>query len=172
MMDLNRRDFLRQSSLACLSLAPVSGDSPLGMKRTHDRPNVILIMTDDQGYGDLGVTGNPVIQTPHIDAMARRSGSMSNFYVSPVCSPTRACLMTGRYNYRTRCIDTYIGRSMMDTEEVTIAEILREAGYATGVFGKWHLGDNYPMRPMEQGFDESLVLAGRRYRSTFGSAGW
>jgi arylsulfatase/arylsulfatase A len=117
-------------------------------------------MTDDQGYGDLGVTGNPVIKTPNIDAMASRSASMENFYVHPVCAPTRACLMTGRYNYRTRVVDTYVGRAMMEPEETTIAEILSEAGYATGIFGKWHLGDNYPMRPMDQGFSESLVHRG------------
>ncbi len=125
-----------------------------------DRPNIILIMTDDQGIGDLGVMGNSIIETPHIDAMAARSASLSRFYVSPVCSPTRACLMTGRYNYRTRVIDTWVGRSMMDTEEVTIAEILQEAGYATGIFGKWHLGDCYPMRPIDQGFEEALVHKG------------
>lgn len=125
-----------------------------------NRPNIILIMTDDQGIGDLGVTGNPIIETPNIDAMAARSASLSRFYVSPVCSPTRACLMTGRYNYRTRVVDTWVGRSMMDTEEVTVAELLQEAGYATGIFGKWHLGDCYPMRPNDQGFEESLVHKG------------
>lgn len=124
------------------------------------RPNIILIMTDDQGIGDLGVNGNPILETPNIDAMASRSASLSRFYVSPVCSPTRACLMTGRYNYRTRVVDTWIGRSMMDTEELTIAELLGDAGYATGIFGKWHLGDCYPMRPNDQGFEESLVHKG------------
>jgi arylsulfatase/arylsulfatase A len=125
-----------------------------------DRPNIVLIVTDDQGYGDFGVTGNPVIATPHLDAMAARSVWMRTFYVSPVCSPTRASLLTGRYNYRTRCIDTYLGRSMMEPAEITIAEVLRDAGYATGIFGKWHLGDCYPMRAMDQGFEESLVLRG------------
>jgi len=117
-------------------------------------------MTDDQGYGDFGVMGNPVIRTPNLDAMANRSATMTTFYVSPVCSPTRASLMTGRYNYRTRVVDTYKGRSMMDPAEVTIAEILRAHGYRTGIFGKWHLGDNYPMRPQDQGFDEVLVHRG------------
>lgn len=85
---------------------------------------------------------------------------MDTFYVSPVCSPTRASLMTGRYNYRTRLVDTFKGRSMMEPEEFTIAEALSEAGYKTGIFGKWHLGDNYPMRATDQGFDESLIHLG------------
>ena len=89
-----------------------------------DLPNVILLMTDDQGWGDFGVNGNSVIETPHLDAMAKRSVSWVNFYVSPVCSPTRASLMTGRYNQRTKCLDTYLGRSMMASDEVTIAEAL------------------------------------------------
>ncbi len=124
------------------------------------RPNVIILITDDQGIGDFGVMGNPVIETPNLDALARSSASVSDFYVSPVCSPTRASLMTGRYHMRTQCIDTYLGRSMMAPEEVTLAEVLKDAGYATGIFGKWHLGDNHPMRPSDQGFDESLIHLG------------
>tara|TARA_R110002049_G_scaffold50370_2_gene142991 strand:+ start:57010 stop:58761 length:1752 start_codon:yes stop_codon:yes gene_type:complete len=124
------------------------------------RPNIIIVMPDDMGYGDLGATGNPIIRTPNLDRFAKESSHLTNFYVSPVCSPTRACLMTGRYNYRTRVIDTFKGRSMMDPAEVTIAEVLGEAGYATGIFGKWHLGDNYPMRPQDQGFDEVLIHRG------------
>lgn len=123
-------------------------------------PNVILMVTDDAGWGDYGATGNTLFKTPHLDAMAKASGSMDTFYVSPVCSPTRACLMTGRYNYRTRCIDTWLGRSMLEPEEVTIAEVMKTEGYATGIFGKWHLGDCYPMRPHDQGFDEALVHLG------------
>ena len=124
------------------------------------RPNVILMLTDDQGIGDFGVMGNSLIETPNVDTMAKASGSMSQFYVSPVCSPTRASLMTGRYNQRTRCIDTWLGRSMMDTEEYTLAEALKHSGYKTGIFGKWHLGDCYPMRPADQGFDEVLIHRG------------
>ncbi len=124
------------------------------------RPNVILIMTDDQGWGDVGFHGNPVLNTPNLDALAKQSLELTRFHVCPVCSPTRASLMTGRYNYRTGAIDTYLGRSTMVAEEVTLAEMFGEAGYHTGIFGKWHLGDNYPSRPNDQGFEESLVHRG------------
>ena len=124
------------------------------------QPNVILIMTDDQGIGDFGCTGNPIIKTPHIDAMAKRSLRMQRFYVSPVCAPTRACLLTGRYNYRTRVVDTFAGRAMMEPTEITLAEIMRDNGYRTGIFGKWHLGDCYPTRSIDQGFTRSVVHRG------------
>lgn len=125
-----------------------------------ERPNVILMMTDDQGIGDFGINGNTLIETPNVDALATNSGSLTTFYVSPVCSPTRASLMTGRYNQRTRCIDTWLGRSMIDPDEYTLAEALKAAGYRTGLFGKWHLGDCYPMRPQDQGFDQVLMHRG------------
>ena len=128
---------------------------------TTDRPNVILVITDDQGYGDLAFHGNQLIKTPVIDAFANQSVRFDNFYVSPVCAPTRSSLMTGRYSLRTGIRDTYNGGAIMAPSEVTMAEVLKEAGYETGIFGKWHLGDNYPSRPMDQGFDESLIhLAG------------
>jgi arylsulfatase A-like enzyme len=127
---------------------------------TPRSPNVILIITDDQGYGDLGIHGNRQIRTPVLDQLARQSIEMTQFYVSPVCAPTRASLMTGRYNYRTGVTETYLGRALMYTEEVTLAELLKSAGYRTGIFGKWHLGDNYPLRPMDQGFEYSLVHRG------------
>jgi arylsulfatase A-like enzyme len=124
------------------------------------RPNVVVIITDDQGHGDLGFHGNPKIRTPHLDQLARQGVRLDRFYVMPVCAPTRACLMTGRYNYRTRVVDTFLGRAMMDPGEVTLAEMLGGAGYRTAIFGKWHLGDNYPLRPIDQGFQEALVLKG------------
>jgi arylsulfatase A-like enzyme len=129
-------------------------------KPDNPRPNVVLIMTDDQGWGDLGAHGNKKIKTPHLDAMARQSVALKNFYVSPVCTPTRASLMTGRYNYRTGAIDTFRGRALMHADETTLAEMLAAAGYRTGIFGKWHLGDNYPLRARDQGFQESLTLWG------------
>ena len=149
--------------LAACALACTGGNeapAPGAAAADAAQPNIVLVMTDDQGYGDFGFTGNPVLRTPHLDALAAQSATVERFYVSPVCTPTRASLMTGRYNYRTRAIDTYIGRAMMEPEEVTVAEMLRDAGYATGIFGKWHLGDAYPMRAMDQGFEESLVHRG------------
>lgn len=129
--------------------------------RSAERPpNVLLVITDDQGYGDLGAHGNRWLRTPHLDRFAKQSVELTNFHVSPVCSPTRASLMTGRYNYRTGVVDTFLGRSLMFADETTLAEMLAGAGYATGIFGKWHLGDNYPMRAIDQGFGEALVLKG------------
>lgn len=124
------------------------------------RPNVVFIITDDQGYGDLGIHGNPFVRTPHLDALARESVRLVQYYASPVCAPTRASLLTGRYNFRTGVIDTYLGRAMMFPDEVTLAEMLSPAGYRTGIFGKWHLGDCYPMRPIDQGFHKALVHRG------------
>lgn len=122
-----------------------------------ERPNVILVMTDDQGIGDLGIHGNDKIKTPNLDKFGREGIELTRFYVSPVCAPTRAELMTGRNYYRTGVIHTSRGGAKMHTEETTVAELLGSAGYRTGLFGKWHLGDNYPMRPQDQGFQEVLM---------------
>lgn len=123
-------------------------------------PNVLIVLTDDQGHGDFGFTGNPKIRTPNLDRLAKESVWLKNYHVSPVCTPTRASLMTGRYNYRTCAIDTFQGRAMMHPDEVTLAQMLAPAGYRCGIFGKWHLGDNYPLRPIDKGFHEELVLRG------------
>ncbi|MBI5084787.1 MAG: arylsulfatase [Acidobacteria bacterium] len=123
-------------------------------------PNVIVLITDDQGYGDLSLHGNPILKTPNLDRIGAEGIQFTRFHVSPVCSPTRSSLMTGRYNYRTGVVDTYIGRSLMHADEVTAAECLSSAGYRTGIFGKWHLGDNHPLRAMDQGFQEALTLRG------------
>jgi arylsulfatase A-like enzyme len=131
-----------------------------GVALAADAPNVLIVITDDQGFGDLGAHGNPVVRTPKLDAFAKESVWLKNFYVSPVCSPTRSSLLTGQYNYRTGIVDTFIGRSMMRTDVKTLAEYLAGAGYRTGLFGKWHLGDNYPLRPEDRGFQETLWSQG------------
>ena len=124
-------------------------------------PNVIIVITDDQGYGDIGYNGNKNIITPNLDKFASESLRFNNFHVSPVCAPTRSSLLTGRYSLRTGVTDTYNGGAIMSSSEITLAEIFAEKNYKTGIFGKWHLGDNYPSRPSDQGFQESLIhLAG------------
>jgi arylsulfatase A-like enzyme len=124
---------------------------------SENQPNVILIITDDQGYGDMSCHGNPFIQTPHMDRLYQESTRLTDFHVSPTCAPTRAALMTGHYSNRTGVWHTVGGRSLLKEGEVTMAEVFAENGYATGIFGKWHLGDNYPFRPQDRGFQEVLV---------------
>lgn len=121
------------------------------------KPNIILIMIDNVGYADFGINGNDLVKTPNLDNFARKGVQFSRFYSNPMCAPTRASLMTGRYFYRTGVIHTSRGGAKMRGDEVTMAELLKREGYVTGIFGKWHLGDNYPMRPQDQGFDETLI---------------
>jgi len=152
-----RRTFLRTVTAAAAA-APLAGCAAAkrAAASAAKPPNVLLIMTDDQGWGDLGCHGNEKIRTPNLDRLASQGVEMTQFYVQPVCAPTRACLLTGRYNYRTGVTDTYLGRAMMHPDEVTLAEMLARAGYATGIFGKWHLGDCYPLRPIDQGFQTGV----------------
>ena len=118
-----------------------------------EQPNVILIVTDDQGYGDLGCHGNSILKTPHLDRLYRESVRLTDFHVSSFCTPTRAALMTGRYPGRTGAYRTSSGRTMMHTDERTVANVFADAGYVAGMVGKWHLGDNAPHRPQDRGFD-------------------
>jgi arylsulfatase A-like enzyme len=115
---------------------------------------VVVILTDDQGWGDLSVNGNTNLSTPHVDSLARDGVSFDRFYVCPVCSPTRAEFLTGRYHPRSGVYSTSAGGERMDLDEVTIADTFRTAGYATAAFGKWHNGMQYPYHPNGRGFDE------------------
>ncbi len=124
------------------------------------QPNLVFVITDDQGYGDLGSTGNPVIRTPNLDALADESTRLTNLHVGPTCSPTRAGIMTGHYCNSTGVWHTIGGRSLLRSDEITMADIFQHNGYKTGMFGKWHLGDNYPFRPHDRGFDEALYHGG------------
>ncbi|MBT7256599.1 MAG: sulfatase-like hydrolase/transferase, partial [Planctomycetaceae bacterium] len=123
-------------------------------------PNVIVVITDDQGYGDIAIHGNQMIQTPSMDKLYAQSVRLTNYHVDPTCSPTRSALMSGRYSTRTGVWHTVNGRSLMSTAEYTIAEVFRDNGYKTAMFGKWHLGDNYPCRPQDQGFEHTFIHGG------------
>ncbi|ADV49770.1 N-acetylgalactosamine-4-sulfatase [Cellulophaga algicola DSM 14237] len=125
-------------------------------KNKENPPNVILILADDLGIGDLGCQGNPWIKTPKIDAFYQEAVRMTDFHVSPLCTPTRAALMTGQYPINNGAWATFKGRDALSEDASTIADIFKANGYKTGLFGKWHLGDNYPSRPTDSGFDTAI----------------
>ena len=159
---MNRRDFLRTASLGSIGTF-LSGDLPNSHTQTTQqgiRPNVILVITDDQGYGDLACHGNPIIRTPNIDQFYNESVRLTNFHVDPTCAPTRSALMTGRYSCRTGVWHTVMGRSLLRQDEITMGDMFTANGYSTCVTGKWHLGDNYPFRPEYRGFHETLSHGG------------
>ena len=124
------------------------------------RPNIIFILTDDQGYGDLGCHGNTTINTPNLDDLHKRSIRFTNYHVGSTCAPTRAGLLTGHYCTSAGVWHTIGGRSLLRENEWTLADALRENGYCTGHFGKWHLGDSSPYRPHERGFDKTIYHGG------------
>jgi len=119
-----------------------------------NKPNVILILTDDQGFGDLSIIGNTNLSTPNIDAIAQNGAMFDRFYVSPVCSPTRAEILTGRYHVRGGVYSTSAGGERLDLDEITVAQLFQLAGYKTAAYGKWHNGMQYPYHPNARGFDE------------------
>ena len=124
------------------------------------QPNVVVVITDDQGYADLGCTGNPWLQTPNIDAFHSRAARLPDFHVSPLCTPTRGALMTGHRPVRNGAWATCWGRSILRRSEVTMADVFAASGYRTGMFGKWHLGDNFPYRPQDRGFQQVVAHKG------------
>lgn len=126
------------------------------MATATTKPNVILIITDDQGYGDLACHGNPVAQTPHLDRLHAQSIRLTDFHAAPMCTPTRGQLLTGLDAARNGAVNVSSGRTLLRADLQTMADLFRADGYRTGVFGKWHLGDNYPYRPQDRGFEESL----------------
>ncbi len=144
---------LRVSLMPLLTLLVIGG---LARLADAERPNVILIITDDQGYGDVAAHGNTMIRTPHLDRLWKESVRLTNYHVDPTCSPTRSALMSGRYSTRTGVWHTINGRSLMHPDEITLAELFGANRYRTAMFGKWHLGDNAPLRPMDQGFEYAV----------------
>ncbi len=125
--------------------------------KDQKKANVIIIITDDQGYGDLSCHGNPTLKTPNIDKIYSQSVRFTNFHVSPTCSPSRAALMTGLYSNKAGVWHTIAGRSLLREDKKTIADYFKENNYNTAIFGKWHLGDNYPFRPQDRGFNNVLI---------------
>ncbi len=143
----------RAMAVIPLLLVASTAETPAGQQR----PNVVLIITDDQGYGDLSAHGNPYLKTPNLDKLHSESVRLTNFHVDPSCSPTRAALLTGQYSSRSGVWHTIGGRSLLRKDKLTMADVFKNSGYTTGWFGKWHLGENFPFRPKDRGFDEEIV---------------
>jgi arylsulfatase len=147
--------------------------APLGFAQgPPKKPNIVVILTDDQGYGDLSCHGNPILKTPNIDKLYSQSIRFTNYHVSPSCSPTRSALMTGRHEFKNGVTHTINERERMTLEAYTVAQLLKSAGYSTGIFGKWHLGDEAAYQPDKRGFDEVFIHGTGGIGQTFpGSSG-
>jgi arylsulfatase len=140
----------------CLSTGRILADE----KATAARPNIVLIITDDQGYAPVGRHGHPWLKTPNLDALYDASTRFTRFLVSPTCSPTRSAMMTGRHSMRNGVTHTILERERMTLDAITLPQVLKQAGYQTGIFGKWHLGDEEPYQPQQRGFDETFIHGG------------
>src|SRR5262249_33446893 len=138
------------------------------------RPNIIFLLTDDQGYGDLSCHGNPILKTPNLDRLHDEGVRFRDFHVSPTCSPTRSALMTGRHEFRNGVTHTILERERLTLRATTLAQVLKTAGYTTGIFGKWHLGDERDHWPDKRGFDEMFIHGaggiGQTYPGSCGDA--
>lgn len=144
----------------CLLLTTLLFNGPLQAESLEgSRPNIIVVITDDQGYGDLSCHGHPFLKTPNLDRLHSQSTRFTDFFVSATCAPTRAALMSGRDAFKNGVTHTILERERMALDSVTIAEVLSEAGYSTGIFGKWHLGDADEYQPDQRGFDEMFIHA-------------
>ena len=154
-------------------LAAMWADWAVG-KELPRRPNIILVMTDDQGYGEMACHGNPILKTPNLDRLHSESVRFTDFHVSPTCAPTRCSIMTGRHEFRSGVTHTIQERERMSLKATTLAQLLKSAGYATGIFGKWHLGDERPYQPDRRGFDEVFIHGaggiGQTYPGSCGDA--
>lgn len=170
-MPFTRRQFIQSSVTAGVALAAGCLHQSSSRSAT-DRPNIILILTDDQGYGELGCHGNPIIRTPYLDAFYRQSARFTDFHVSPTCAPTRCSIMTGRHEFRSGVTHTIYERERMSLKPTILPQFLKSAGYSTGIFGKWHLGDEAPYQPDQRGFDEVFIHGGGGIGQTYpGSCG-
>ncbi|MDD7983714.1 arylsulfatase [Lentisphaera marina] len=163
--------FVALSLLATTSPAVMSADNEKTLKGS--KPNIILVMTDDQGYGDLACHGHPFVKTPNLDKLYTQSTRFTDFHASPTCAPTRAALMSGNAPFKNGITHTILERERMTLKTTTVAEMLKEAGYTTGIFGKWHLGDDDEYQPDNRGFDEVFIHGaggiGQNYPGTQGA---
>ncbi len=161
-------------TITALLLAPLAALHAADGSKPAARPNIIFILIDDQGYGDFSCHGNPVLKTPNFDRLHDEGVRFTDFHVSPTCSPTRCSLMTGRHEFKSGVTHTIMERERMSLKATTLAEVLRSSGYTTGIFGKWHLGDEPDHWPDKRGFDEMFIHGaggiGQSYPGSCGDA--
>jgi arylsulfatase len=163
----------RTPLLLALSLLPsLEGIAAAPASLAGSRPNIIFVLTDDQGYGDISAHGNPILKTPHLDRLHAEGVRFTDFHVSPSCAPTRGALLTGRHEFKNGITHTVLERERLAPGATTVAQVLKSAGYTTGIFGKWHLGDEAEYQPDRRGFDEVFIHGGGGIGQTFpGSCG-
>lgn len=170
---MNRPSLVLIVIVASLALAPLTqlhaADAP-----QRERPNIVFVITDDQGYGDLACHGNPILKTPNLDRLHAESVRFTDFHVSPTCAPTRSAIMTGRHEFRNGITHTILERERLTLQATTLPQVLKTAGYTTGIFGKWHLGDEDAYLPNRRGFDEVFIHGaggiGQTYAGSCGDA--
>src|SRR5436190_24119731 len=164
-MQATRREVRRQTSeivdqeslmvglLVVLTVAALVLAAPV---HAADLPNIVLVMPDDMGWGDIAAHGNPLIKTPNLDRLHGESLRFTDFHVSPTCAPTRSALLTGRHEFKNGVTHTINERERLTLDATTLAQVLKTVGYSTGIFGKWHLGDDEPHQPFNRGFEETF----------------
>ena len=152
-MNFHKRTLLLALALLAIGGLPLTGHAAEATRS----PNIILVMTDDQGYAPVGRHGHPWIRTPNLDRLYDESVRFTRFLVSPTCSPTRSAIMTGRHPMRNGITHTILERERMTLNATILPQVLKQAGYMSGIFGKWHLGDEEPYQPHTRGFDEAFI---------------
>jgi len=162
------------ATLLSVSLISAAGQLAATESIVGKRPNIIFVLTDDQGFGDVSANGNPILKTPNMDRLHDEGVRFTDFHVSPTCAPTRSALHTGRHEFKNGVTHTINERERMTLDAVTLPQILKTAGYTTGIFGKWHLGDEDPYQPEKRGYDEVFIHGaggiGQHYPGSCGDA--
>src|SRR5438477_64691 len=163
------RTILSLAVVVMFATAATAADPLAGKK-----PNIVFVLTDDQGYGDISAHGNPILKTPNLDRLHAEGVRFTDFHVSPTCSPTRSALLTGRHEFKNGITHTILERERLTLKATTVAQVLKSAGYTTGIFGKWHLGDEAAYQPNRRGYDEVFIHGaggiGQTYPGSCGDA--